>query len=235
MSPTDSRERYALRLLEPGDAAAVHRVHLAALRALEDPGFLYARELRFFEDLLEGGGIVVGAEAEGCLVGYAAMFARAREVNGFAADVRHLGLSAADIAETAGAAVDPDHQRHGVFPLLFAERFRHLRALRVPLVAFLVARGNIGSLKITLRAGCLPVANHPDADGDNILLVKCLDGRPEPRADDGLFVPLAAWPEHFAILDDGRHFGVPVTRGGEPGVSYVEAGRFPAAPAYPCG
>lgn len=221
---THPADDHTLRVLAPGDLPDVVALHGEVLRSLPDSSFLYAQSTEFFERLISGEGVVVGAFRNDRLVAYGAVILPQARVLRRRYDLSHLGIDDSAVAFGSGCGVHPDHRRAGLFSRLLAERTRQAHLLGCSHVTGVVSPRNATSLRAAHGLGHALAGIHRDQDGENFLLITPAVGRLPVPATPMLTVPLADAEANLNILR-GRHaVGLPLPGDGEPVYAYVEPG-----------
>jgi GNAT superfamily N-acetyltransferase len=218
----DPAERYALRVLEAGDLADVIALHGEILRSLLDSSFLYAQSAEFFEHLITGEGVVVGAFREGRLVAYGAVILPEARVLRRHYDLSHLGIDGSAIAFGSGCGVHADHRRAGLFSRLIAERTRQARLRGCSHVTGVVSPRNDASLRATHLLGHAVVGIHHDQDGENFLLIIPAAAPFTAPTACALTVPLADAEANLRVLRGRPTMGLPLHSDGQPVYAYIE-------------
>lgn len=198
-----------VRILNPDDAEAVHALHREVLHALPNSSFMYRHNLDYFLEVIERRGFVIGAYISGSIVGYAAFLRPGEQASGRGQHLTRLGLTQDDVAESAGAAVHPNHRKQELFRQLIHERFRLAGEFGYTFMTTVVSPQNLVSLKVLLQTESTIVANHRDADGDNYLMLKSLRQELPSSQDRLCLVELGDTDSHLRHLETHTELGLP--------------------------
>jgi hypothetical protein len=164
---------------------------------LSDLRFVYDRPRSYFEALLRGNGIVLGAFFAKELVGFSTVrfLSSAPELDHLCPFVPPAERD--QVAVNSSTLVDARFRHCQVFARLYAERLRMVRALGFTHSVGIIFLLNRGSLAMAFRHGFLIRGTLVDQDGPNLLLH--LDHRVVRRSRDGA---ARAQPERIVPLTD---------------------------------
>jgi len=207
---TDLDLQLACRPLSLQDVDALCELHDLIVATASSKAFLNERDRSWFASVIQGDGHAIGLYTDRKLIGYSILLHPPAFVDGLRSALTVLGLDQREVAYSGGMGIDPGFQGRRLAGRLLREEINLAKSIGASFVAGSIFPSNLAILKNLARNGSCLVGIHIDKDGENFLHLQSVTVERMPVPGQGQNQPLANWPEHLAMLRQGKCIAVPL-------------------------